>query len=87
MYLDETLDVRENDFDRSVLLHELVHYLQNTGGGFEKMSISCERNQLAETEAYRIQNQYLSSLHSPKRALYMGWTRNCAASGTPAGSD
>src|SRR5262245_3683037 len=64
VYLDETLDVEKDDFDRSVLLHELVHYLQNTSGRFEKMPVSCERNHLAESEAYKIQNLYLSSLNS-----------------------
>lgn len=78
VYLDEKLDLQGNDFDRSVLLHELVHFMQNTTGRFEKMPISCERNNLAEIEAYKIQNQYLASVGSPTRALYMGWTVSCS---------
>lgn len=77
VYLDETLDLRESEFDRSILLHELVHYLQNKGGRFEKVPHACERNQLAEAEAYKIQNLYLSSRNSPKRALFNGWTVRC----------
>lgn len=77
VYLDENLDLEGNPFDRSVLLHELVHYLQNTGGRFEKMPVSCRRNYLAEIEAYKIQNLYLASIDSPKRALHMGWSANC----------
>jgi len=87
VYLDETLDLKESDFDRSVFLHELVHHVQNTGGRFEKMPVSCERNQLAEAEAYRIQNLYLARVNSPRRALYMGWTGTCAESRTAAEKD
>lgn len=77
VYLDEKLDLEGSAFDRSVLLHELVHYLQNTTGRFEKMPVSCERNYLAEIEAYKIQNLYLASVNSPRRALHMGWTSTC----------
>lgn len=77
IYLDENLDLEGSAFDRSVLLHELVHYLQNTIGRFEKMPVSCERNYQAEIEAYKIQNLYLVSINSPKRALHMGWASSC----------
>jgi hypothetical protein len=77
VYLDENLDLQGNVFDRSVFLHELVHYMQNQTGRFEKMPVTCERNYLAEVEAYAIQNQYLASVNSPKRALHMGWAVAC----------
>lgn len=77
VYLDETLDLRGSAFDRSVLLHELVHYVQNVTGRFEKIPVSCRRNHLAELEAYRIQNLYLASVNSPARALYTPWMVPC----------
>lgn len=80
VYLDETLDLEKDEFDRSVLLHELVHYLQKRSGRFEKMPVSCERNHLSEAEAYKIQNLYLSSVNSPRRALFTGWAAGCARS-------
>jgi hypothetical protein len=87
VFFDEKMDLAANDFDRSVLLHELVHYLQSTGGRFEKMPITCERNQLAEAEAYKIQNLYLSSVNSARRALFTGWTGTCAESRTAPARD
>lgn len=77
IYLDEKLEMRTNAFDRSVLLHELVHYVQKTSGRFEKTPGACMRNHLSEIEAYNIQNDYLSSVNSPTRAIYAGWRPNC----------
>ncbi|HVY06761.1 MAG TPA: DUF6647 family protein [Burkholderiales bacterium] len=77
VYLDEKLDLRDNAFDRSVLLHELVHFMQKTTGRFEKAPGACQRNYLSEVEAYEIQNLYLASVNSPTRALYAGWTMAC----------
>ncbi|HEX4985367.1 MAG TPA: hypothetical protein VFV71_04765 [Burkholderiales bacterium] len=82
IFLDETLDLRDSAFDRSVLLHELVHYLQKSTGRFEKAPGTCLRNHLSEVEAYDIQNRYLSSVNSPTRALYSGWTVACRDEGT-----
>ena len=84
---DETLDVRNDPFDRSILLHELVHHLQKTTGKFEPLSSFCGRRISEEIEAYNIQNRYLAVIHSPRRALVMGWTGKCTdddeASRTP----
>ena len=77
VYLDEQLDLGGNAFDRSVLLHELVHYMQKTSGRFDKTPGACMRNHLAEVEAYNLQNEYLSSVNSPTRAIYAGWRPNC----------
>jgi hypothetical protein len=35
VYLDEKLDAANNAFDRSILLHELVHHVQAISGGFD----------------------------------------------------
>ncbi|HEX7810324.1 MAG TPA: hypothetical protein VF460_00325 [Burkholderiales bacterium] len=77
VFFDEKLDLANSEFDRSILLHELVHYLQKASGRFENMPAACERNQAAEAEAYKIQNLYLSSRNSPTRALFSGWTVRC----------
>jgi hypothetical protein len=78
VYLDEKLDLAGSPFDRSVLLHELVHHVQNVSGRFERMPLSCERNQLAEMEAYKVQNLYLAAATSRSRALYLLWTTACS---------
>ena len=76
--VDETLDLHNDPFDRSILLHELVHHLQKTTGKFEVVASFCNRRISEELEAYEIQNRYLSSIQAPRRALVMGWWGKCA---------
>jgi hypothetical protein len=75
--VDETLDFRNDPFDRSILLHELVHHLQKTTGRFDSMVNFCNRRTAQELEAYEIQNRYLDGIHSPRRALVAGWAGKC----------
>jgi hypothetical protein len=75
--VDDTLDFRNDPFDRSILLHELVHHLQKTTGKFEIVRSFCSRRISEELEAYEIQNRYLSEVHASRRALVMGWTGKC----------
>lgn len=75
--LDEALDFEHNAFDRSILLHELVHHLQKTTGKYEVMS-RCSRRFSEELEAYEIQNRYLSQIGVSRRALSMGAPGPCA---------
>jgi hypothetical protein len=79
--VDESLDLQNDAFDRSILLHELVHHLQKTTGKFEIITSFCSRRISEEIEAYEIQNRYLSEIHSPRRALVMGWTGKCTDDG------
>jgi len=53
------LDIDANPMDRSVLLHELVHYLQDVNGRFAKDG-PCDRWKEREIEAYTLQDSYLS---------------------------
>jgi hypothetical protein len=76
--VDETLDLKGDPFDRSILLHELVHHLQKTTGKFEVVSSFCSRRISEELEAYEIQNRYLSEIHASRRAFVMGWNGKCA---------
>lgn len=77
IYLDDRLQPLKNLFDRSVLLHEMVHYLQglegshyvdpaDTGDDAEKCRLWYKR----EREAYAIQEAYLIMVASPVRAGY-----------------
>jgi len=56
--LDSGLNI-DDPRDRSVLLHEIVHYLQQLSGRFGQEPL-CRRFVLREVEAYSIQDQYLS---------------------------
>jgi hypothetical protein len=72
IYIDETLRIAENVYDRSILLHELVHYVQRTSGKFGAVSGFCNRKSAEELEAYKIQNLYLARERAGRRAFYMG---------------
>ena len=73
----DTLDFQNDPFDRSILLHELVHHLQKTTGKFAVVTSFCSRRTSEELEAYEIQNRYLSAIHASRHALVMGWTGKC----------
>ncbi len=76
--VDETLDLQNDAFDRSILLHELVHHLQKTTDKFGIVRSFCSRRISEELEAYEIQNRYLSEIHASRRALAAGWAGKCA---------
>lgn len=77
VYVDEGMDVANDPFDRSILLHELVHHLQKTSGKFDAMPNVCIRRNAQEMEAYEIQNRYLSAQVALRRAVAMNWSGQC----------
>jgi hypothetical protein len=82
IYLDERLDPETNLFDRSVLLHELVHYLQDLHGERGDMR-PCDRWYHREVEAYAIQKQFLMLVGSPVRVGYSASQSTCAGEDPP----
>jgi hypothetical protein len=76
VYIDQSLDLQGDLKARSILLHELVHYVQGRTGKFDTMS-DCHGWYTKEYEAYAIQNQYLRREGSSVN-FYMdtGW-RDC----------
>jgi hypothetical protein len=84
VYVDEALDIQNNAFDRSILLHELVHHLQKTTGKFDAVPNFCIRRHAQELEAYAIQNRYLAYQGGSRRALAMGWSGKCKDEGSGA---
>ena len=66
VYLDDNLDIEHNEFDRSILLHELVHHAQAVMGKYEDLSL-CQNWKSSEVEAYRIQDAYLAHVASAQR--------------------
>jgi len=77
VFIDENLDVENNTFDRSILLHELVHHAQAVSGRFDTLSSDCMRRNWAEKEAYFIQNRYLMEMNSASRVSMRGWAARC----------
>lgn len=78
VFIDENLDVANNTFDRSILLHELVHHAQAVSGRFDMVSSDCMRRNWAEKEAYFIQNRYLMEMNSASRVSMTGWAARCS---------
>jgi hypothetical protein len=81
IYLAENLDPVREPADRSALVHELVHYLQQGHPKFARMG-GCERERAKEQEAYAIQNAYLAAIHSRQRVVFYDGDFDCT--GEPA---
>ena len=76
IYLDEALEPETNIFARSVLLHELVHYVQDVSNELSGAK-PCERWYRREQEAYAIQKNFLVLVGSQFRVAYSAGT-TCA---------
>lgn len=57
IYLDDTLDPAKGLYDSSVMLHEMVHYLQQQAK--TEIHADCNANVEAERQAYAAQREYL----------------------------
>lgn len=77
IYLAEYLDPEQQPVDRSILLHELVHYLQQGHPKFAHLK-GCERERAKEQEAYEIQNAYLATLATGRRAVFYDGEFDCS---------
>ena len=72
----EDLAPETNLFHRSILFHEMVHYLQEVN---REMATSppCDRWFQREVEAYALQNRFLGGVYSPERVSYSGARPTC----------
>ena len=76
IYLDDNLKPETDLFARSILLHELVHYVQDMNGEHEDMR-PCMRWYQREQEAYAIQKVFLGMSGSPTRVGYSAHKSTC----------
>ena len=83
VYIDEKLDVVNDIFDRSILLHELVHHVQAVRGRFDMGSSDCMRRNANEREAYALQNRYLMEMNDGRRVSMNGWAVRCSEGEVP----
>lgn len=60
IYLDERMKGHTDPDTRSVVVHELVHYLQDLSGEYKEMD--CNLHAKREREAYSVQRQYLNKI-------------------------
>ena len=77
VYIDEAFDLANDEFAKSVLLHELVHHVQRVSGTFQKIPSECDRWYAAERDAYTIQNRYLEAVHDPHHVNVNAWRARC----------
>ena len=61
--LADTLDPINVPLDRSILVHELVHFLQEINNRYSELT-PCKRWFQRELEAYAVQNQYLYRINA-----------------------
>jgi len=80
IYLAANLDPIREPLDRSALLHELVHYLQQGHPKFAGLA-PCERERSKEEEAYAIQNAYLAWIDSKERVIFRAGDFDCESDG------
>jgi hypothetical protein len=71
IYLDEQLKGQDDAITRSLIVHELVHYLQDLSGKFS--SGNCNDHLVREREAYSVQRQYLNRIAGRFIAIYMNY--------------
>ena len=67
VYVDQTLDAESSLFASSIVVHEMVHYLQGVARGDDALKAgaafsvapSCEQSVSWEREAYAVQREYI----------------------------
>lgn len=74
--IDESMQPETSLFDRSVLLHELMHYVQDLADEHGEMA-PCKRWYFRELEAYAIQKRFLILVGSPVRVGYSAARSTC----------
>ncbi len=71
IFLDDRLHGNTDAYTRSVVVHELVHYLQDISGKYDE--IDCNLHAKREREAYSVQRQYLNKIAGRFVAMYMNY--------------
>ena len=71
LYIDEAMHPLTDQYEQSILFHELVHHVQVVTTSHAEYD-ECRQWRGRENEAYALQNQFLFSLGLPSRALNPG---------------
>lgn len=74
IFLDEAFKDNINGYVKSIIIHEMVHYLQDMSGDWEEIEnwqreIFCQERQYRQREAYMAQDKYVLSVHNKRRLL------------------
>jgi hypothetical protein len=79
IFLDDSLTPETNLVHRSILFHELVHFVQDVNGEADSMD-ACHRWLHREREAYELQNQYLARIGDNGSYMQMAGNQSWLAS-------
>ena len=71
IFLDDRIKGNTDANTRSVVVHELAHYLQDLSGKYTDMD--CNLHAKREREAYSIQRQYLNKIAGRFVAIYQNY--------------
>lgn len=71
IYIDDNLKNNDDVFTDSLIVHELVHYLQDQSNKF--IDQNCQNYLMREREAYGIQRQYLNRIAGSFAVIYMNF--------------
>lgn len=71
IYLDDRLQGQQDPETRSLIVHEMTHYLQDLSGKYNNES--CDDHVYREREAYSIQRTYLKRIAQVYIAIYQNY--------------
>lgn len=71
LYIDEAMRPLTNQYEQSILFHELVHHVQDMTASHNEHD-ECRRWQRREVEAYALQNNFLFELGLSSHVIFPG---------------
>lgn len=74
IFLDKKYKDNIDEISKSMVVHEMVHYLQDMSGDWKGIEnwqddIRCQERLFREREGYMAQDQYMLDIHNKKRSL------------------
>jgi len=74
IFVDEKYEDKIDGFVKSVIVHEMVHYLQDLTGDWEGIEnwqevIRCQERAFRQREAYMVQDKFALDVYSRRRLL------------------
>jgi len=74
IYLNEKFIDDIDPYTKSIIVHEMVHYLQDMSGEWKDIEkwdriIRCQEREYRQREAYMVQDKYSDDVHNIRRLL------------------
>lgn len=74
IFLDEWFKDKTNGFTKSIIVHEIVHYLQDISGDWKEIENwphekRCQERKFRQVEAYMAQDKYMLDVWGKRRLL------------------